>query len=221
MRIALCGAIGAAITVTVAWGFEINVRPFAAGPGNLLTVWSHPSGIGEGWSYWGGRDCGTLIIERVRARFSVEEPLREEYLAVRDRLVPAWSVVRRQPAESDPWLMLYVEDARGWPLLALRSQTAQAPPGNRPSEPVTTWGIALDKARDSTLDSLVLPLRPIWTGFAIDTLLYAGLAFGLFICPGMLKHAVRRRRGRCQRCGYDLRGSSQSAVCPECGNEAG
>jgi hypothetical protein len=61
-----------------------------------------------------------------------------------------------------------------------------------------------------------LPLRPLFPGFALDTAFYAAIAFTLWSAPGVIRRRLRRARGRCPACGYDLRGST-SAVCPECG----
>jgi hypothetical protein len=63
-----------------------------------------------------------------------------------------------------------------------------------------------------------IPFHPIWPGLLIDTLFYTAIWFGVFFAPGMAKRAIRgrRKRGRCPRCGYDLRGNL-SAGCSECG----
>jgi hypothetical protein len=60
----------------------------------------------------------------------------------------------------------------------------------------------------------VVPLRPIWPGFALDTAFYGTLAFLLWSAPRFVKRTRRRRRGLCVVCGYDLRGMQK---CPECG----
>jgi len=60
------------------------------------------------------------------------------------------------------------------------------------------------------------PLRPIWPGFTIDTLFYAAIWFGVCFGFASAKRAIRRKRGRCPRCGYDLRGQLAQG-CPECG----
>jgi len=61
-----------------------------------------------------------------------------------------------------------------------------------------------------------LPFRPIWPGFAINTVFYAAILFAL--CFGFVqgRRIIRLRRGRCPKCAYDLRGS-ESGKCPECG----
>ena len=62
--------------------------------------------------------------------------------------------------------------------------------------------------------------KPIWPGFVIDTLFYAAIWFGLFhgvfFGVASAKQAIRRARGRCPMCGYDLRGALEKG-CSECG----
>jgi hypothetical protein len=59
-----------------------------------------------------------------------------------------------------------------------------------------------------------LPLRPIWPGFAINTMFYAGVLWMLFCGPFALRRMIRRRRGQCPACTYPI---GQSPVCTECG----
>lgn len=60
------------------------------------------------------------------------------------------------------------------------------------------------------------PIGVKWLGLSINTLFYAALLGTLFFGPVFIRRIVRRLKGRCLQCGYDLRGSSNS-VCPECG----
>lgn len=70
-----------------------------------------------------------------------------------------------------------------------------------------------------------LAFRPLWPGLAINAALYAVLLWLLRIplswAAGLIGRGVRRirrRRGLCVGCGYDLRGrDSAGGVCPECG----
>lgn len=59
-----------------------------------------------------------------------------------------------------------------------------------------------------------IPIAPIATGFAVNTILYSLM----LACPWLLWACIRRNRyargGRCVRCGYDITGVD---VCPECG----
>jgi hypothetical protein len=61
-------------------------------------------------------------------------------------------------------------------------------------------------------------ITPIWPGFAINTLLYAGLCWaivhGLQTAFWLFVHKRRRRRGLCVACKYPVAGL---VICPECG----
>ncbi len=61
-----------------------------------------------------------------------------------------------------------------------------------------------------------LPLRPIWPGFAVNTLFYATILWLLLLGPFVLRRFLRLRRGLCPRCAYQM---GESAVCSECGVE--
>ncbi len=80
------------------------------------------------------------------------------------------------------------------------------------------------KRRRSTIQHAVkiwgdrppIPLQLLWVGFVINTIFYAAVVWLLMLGPFTARRIVRRRRGRCIRCGYDLRGTEHEA-CPECG----
>ena len=63
------------------------------------------------------------------------------------------------------------------------------------------------------------PLRPILPGFLINMLFWAIILWLLIPGPFVLRRLIRRKRGRCPKCGYDLRGAIPGAGggCPECG----
>ncbi len=56
----------------------------------------------------------------------------------------------------------------------------------------------------------VLALRPLWPGFAVNTLFYAMLLLAAFV----LRRHLRVRRGLCPACAYPV---GEAAVCSECG----
>jgi hypothetical protein len=60
-----------------------------------------------------------------------------------------------------------------------------------------------------------LPLRPIATGLAANSLFYSVLWSVLLFVPGVIRRRVRKRHNRCAACGYDLAGTA--GKCPECG----
>ncbi len=71
-------------------------------------------------------------------------------------------------------------------------------------------------------NAIAIPLRPIWPGFAINTVCYAVIVWLLWSSPFAARRLVRRKRGHCIKCGYDLRGTSGGGgVCPECRHVTG
>jgi hypothetical protein len=62
----------------------------------------------------------------------------------------------------------------------------------------------------------ILPLAPIWPGFAANTAIVFAFLFASRWLPRTVLQVRRERKGLCPACAYDLRGSLPSA-CPECG----
>lgn len=110
--------------------------------------------------------------------------------------------------------------ATGWPMLALSARL----------DPDSAWAwrnnLSIDLSGGIPWDSrelalpaadrvpVVFPVRPLWPGFAVNTLFYA-VVIGL-LCGGAItmKRIIRRARGQCSFCAYP-RGTSP--VCTECG----
>ncbi len=61
---------------------------------------------------------------------------------------------------------------------------------------------------------VVVPLRPLWLGFAVNTLFFAIVAASVRTSIVALRRHIRSRRGQCPACGYPV---GVSAVCTECG----
>jgi hypothetical protein len=80
--------------------------------------------------------------------------------------------------------------------------------------------LQLDESGRITIERM-LPLRPLWPGFAVNTLFYATILWLLIPGPFVLRRVIRVKRGRCPKCGYDLRGAppevGPGGGCPECG----
>jgi len=119
-----------------------------------------------------------------------------------------------------------VVDARGWPLLAMwggfeysryvEDKTYIFTLGETKNAIVLP---NLNEGEFSPDTNRVIPLAPIWFGFAVDTLFYAAIwLFLLYLLagPGIIKRTIRHNRGHCIKCGYDLR-HVEHEKCPECG----
>ena len=59
-------------------------------------------------------------------------------------------------------------------------------------------------------------IRPLWRGLAVNTAFYAMMVWMLWSSPFVVRRIIRRKRGLCFKCGYDLRGEFEQG-CPECG----
>ena len=105
------------------------------------------------------------------------------------------------------------------PMLSIAASFDQVPNSICLQAGLSTGGIPLlaDSAPGDIFvdDSRTLPLRPIWRGFAINTIFYAALLWPLLSGPFALRRLNRRKRGLCVACGYDLR-HADHAACPEC-----
>jgi DNA-directed RNA polymerase subunit RPC12/RpoP len=62
----------------------------------------------------------------------------------------------------------------------------------------------------------LIPLEPIWPGFAINTIFYAALLWVLWVAPGKIRRFVRVRAHRCPACGYRI-AEGVGPNCSECG----
>ncbi|MCI0632193.1 MAG: hypothetical protein L0Y44_16240 [Phycisphaerales bacterium] len=56
--------------------------------------------------------------------------------------------------------------------------------------------------------------RPLWPGFAINTIFYAAILWLLFAAPFALRRRRRIKRGLCPACAYPV---GESETCTECG----
>ena len=61
-----------------------------------------------------------------------------------------------------------------------------------------------------------LPLRPIWSGFIINSFIYAAILGVMMFIASMANQHRRFKKGHCPKCNYELR-SDYSTGCPECG----
>ncbi len=105
----------------------------------------------------------------------------------------------------------------GWPMLALAATVRfdRFIAGSGPVEVID--GVPLEPPQLTVQRGpipMIVPFRPLWTGFAINTLAYGLLLALLVLGRSAIMRAIRRGRGQCLNCGYP-RGTSP--VCTECG----
>jgi hypothetical protein len=110
--------------------------------------------------------------------------------------------ITRQYADGTLTRSRYPEGiAVGWPLPALVN------------EPASHAGV-VGSMTILPASRIELPRQPVWPGFAINTLFYAGILYLLFAVPFTIRRHRRVRRGLCPKCAYPV---GTSEVCTECG----
>ncbi len=207
--------LGGIVNVGVAWSISALtvIGDGSSEAGSIRT----PAGESVPYLHWRGRG-----IERIkwhlylgRGQSSGQYPIKP---------APTWSEVASRVSYNDNRHPFFVnvrgEVASGWPLLSMRSCHAVEPTsGAMIYEPrkcaiplsdhqsPPSWHLARHRA---------LPLIPIWSGFFSNTLFYAAILSLLWSSPFVVRRLIRRKRGLCIKCGYDLRGAEHE-VCPECG----
>ncbi|MDX2197556.1 MAG: hypothetical protein SF069_01135 [Phycisphaerae bacterium] len=111
--------------------------------------------------------------------------------------------------------------ASGWPFrAAMYLQWSTYPLPDDPSPIprrglVHNWRISRLPFSDK-FRKLDIPMQPLWRGLVFNIAIWSAASWCFFSATGLLKRSLRRRRGLCATCGYDLRGSSDGR-CPECG----
>lgn len=185
----------------------------------------------EGYDRWNvtrGEMRGALFVHSLRVR-----PTKPWTGSTSTALSPALPVYQPLSAQLAPWQDLSSatreyevgavtsetrwRDARGWPLLALECEYKVDGQGHGMNvingavvHGAPQWNLPPYKAIRA------LPLRPMWLGFIANTVLFSSAWWIVLVGIPLLRRAQRERRGRCPKCGYDLRGD-YSAGCAECG----
>ncbi len=151
---------------------------------------------------------GLTVVLADRWRGEIPWPTEARGLGL-DVLRPEWGSLDRptrefQAAQIPAGVMLSEFRALvgcGWPTLALWCEprrTIVDSPQWPPTQIATRGFIELSRGfRTDEAVPRVLPLIPIWPGFAINTVFYAIVLWLLIPGPFALRRLIRRRRGLC------------------------
>lgn len=222
LRLALLGfLLGVLTTIGVAW---MLARSHDWAPWEYGTIAEPPAGPVMIHSL---KRRGSEMVALFPLPPSGAEPLEPRRLD--------WSTARRRGRQSG----IAIESACGWPFLCLSWQARATDPDRFWIHNTMRWGLTLKPgnytmtATDkrviggrpviskqsqsfSGLGELVLPLRPLWGRFMLNTLLYCLLWFVPIMLFTLFVWRIRMRRGRCPCCNYPV---LDIETCPECGRE--
>ncbi|MEE9128821.1 MAG: hypothetical protein V3T84_02300 [Phycisphaerales bacterium] len=187
-------------------------------------TWNQPE-----YELWTVQVWEAATWSRVSSSFSVELSgyLGNVAITTAEAVLPAWAgELEPDVGSGQNERVARVVDARGWPWRALKSRFNLAGQyrDGQSSETITgvSGGILITpQSAEKNLihTTLVFPLIPIWSGLFLDSVFYAVCILAIFFGltgPGIVAGTIRRKRGQCIKCGYDLRGNL-SHGCPECG----
>ena len=230
--VVVCLMLGVITTVAVAWGCAFWTDVY---DGSLTRVIQPSESDAYEWYFDVRRQPGSASIN-LWCILLVKVGSDEVAPAIPTTVPPGFPTWNQGwPHESQvSWYgsqLARAQEARGWPWLAMWcehftyiEQTAEELRSNPTFMTYRTLpyrGFALKPIARPIRPAItrVLPLGIIWTGFAINTIFYAAILailWALWSSPFVVRRIIRRKRGLCIKCGYDLRGSS-GGMCPECG----
>ncbi|MEE8156293.1 MAG: hypothetical protein V3T53_15170 [Phycisphaerales bacterium] len=166
---------------------------------------------------------GQVLIRRYRSVNSPESlPPEWDIKRPAERFVPVWAsdLLPLKPPEGV--LGNAAVEGSGWPAVAMRTRFDEfaGQLGGQSIRQVTEGILLTPKAavrRGCMLyRAKALPLRPLWPGFAVNTIFYATVLWLLTLGPFIARHAIRHKRRLCPKCAYFL-GQAYGRGCPECG----
>lgn len=123
------------------------------------------------------------------------------------------------PANSASWIIVHT---CGWPYRALWCKFLPNPAAKTPtvSDGIELSRVTRRRGNYQWGEPAALPLRPAWSGLALDTILLGAawlpVVFLVRGGAGHIRARIRVAHGRCPRCGYDLK-NQPAPGCPECG----
>ncbi len=218
--------LGAVLNVAVAWGCAILIDlRLCTGSPSFSGFSLGRTASGHDWTVLANQRRGGAIIGSYvesPGQWSMAQALRQRLAEGAPSLpVPSWS--RAAIPKFDPAVnsrQAQIVEGFGWPWLSLWVSFHEIRPSGTTGTTtvaVELWtGLAVSSSARLLDPPRALPLGPIWSGFAMNTAFYAAILWLLTLGTFALRRLIRRKRGLCVPCGYDLRGDLEHG-CPECG----
>lgn len=216
VRICVYLLLGLATSVVAAWAMPLI--PWSQKSRAQRTSVSIPEGVPKGWAiYASANSFHRRVILSWEALQTLTPPTVDELTL---RAFGAPPGLRPAPGFESAGMHQVVQ--AGFPMRSLaglvsynnsRVLTAASVAGAGRS---WAWRFPTGAAPSSADPEM--PMFPMPLGLAIDTAFFAALWLGLIAGAGAVRREMRRRRGQCPRCAYDLRDGVESG-CPECGWE--
>ena len=193
LRICVFLLLGAIVNVAVAWGFSLR---------------SWQSGLGQEWL------ADDASIEWWRQNAPPGFPPLPVTMYESQSLGYRGLMLYETEGLDAGCEFLGFRTGHGWPLVSLEWTSWI----NRQLRTVENrYMIEWDRWPSAKGTSRKIPLRPLWSGFALNTVFYAFLISLMFAALIGVRRRRRIRRGLCPKCAYDLRGTRGATACPECG----
>jgi len=226
VRLLASALVGMGCTVGVAWALAATARSSRGAYvyGSFKRADDHLISLHRWCTF------GCVFVETEPDSYSGWSPLRRDATAVVSlaEARPYWLPNSALPwLESEAWdntkHPAYVGvDGFGWPMVALFCEHHRAAWAGPADSQYLIHLPYLDSRHIGARQQFPagLPLRPAFPGFIMDALLFGA---GFLLLSGVARmglRSVRRRRGRCSKCGYDCRGIPIGSPCPECGRVA-
>jgi hypothetical protein len=144
-----------------------------------------------------------------------------------ERSLPTWARARnswdsrtKRPSHAGARAIYWREEGYGWPWVCFslaRVQYEEAGPFR------LSDGLPLSSGDDRSFAGtsgprpiMAIPTRPHWPGLLRSWAAWSAIAGFVWIVPAEARRRSRYRRGKCPRCGFNLKGNHHSG-CPECG----
>lgn len=219
-RSILCLGIAALITIGNAWWFAIRLDGFAPTRDFRTRLTNLSDGFGQRMvnvNIWFGSSWAHSEAPVWFSKLPLVDDLLPEAPAAED-VLPYWAARARTTATLGP--LETQRDtiiAHGWPFRALRISFEESRQENSFKTGIAVSPPTWLRGGPNPLGlygERVLPLDPIWFGFAANTMLYASVIVVMTSGARRLRLVYRRRRGRCLACGYPM---GETDRCSECG----